>query len=55
MKYLFIPLLILFASNSQAQSDTAKSGNPIIKGWYADPEAAIFKKKYWVFPTYSDK
>ena len=55
MKYLFIPLFILFACNCQGQGDTTKSGNPIIKGWYADPEAAIFKKKYWIFPTYSDK
>jgi len=31
------------------------SGNPIIKGWYADPEAAIFNNKYWIYPTYSDK
>jgi beta-xylosidase len=30
------------------------SGNPIIKGWYADPEAAIFKNQYWIYPTYSD-
>lgn len=37
-----------------AQADTLRSGNPIIKGWYADPEAAIFNKQYWVYPTYSD-
>ncbi len=29
------------------------SGNPVFKGWYADPEAAIFGGKYWIFPTYS--
>ncbi|HEX5435541.1 MAG TPA: glycoside hydrolase family 43 protein [Gemmatimonadaceae bacterium] len=29
------------------------SGNPILKGWYADPEARIFEGKYWIFPTYS--
>ena len=28
-------------------------GNPIFPGWYADPEAAIFGKQYWVYPTYS--
>lgn len=31
------------------------SGNPIVQGWYADPEARIFDKTYWVYPTYSDK
>jgi beta-xylosidase len=30
-----------------------RSGNPIITGWYADPEAHIFKNEYWVYPTYS--
>jgi len=31
------------------------SRNPVFPGWYADPEAAIFKGKYWIFPTYSAK
>lgn len=31
------------------------SGNPIFKGWYADPEARIFDKTYWIYPTYSAK
>ncbi len=29
------------------------SGNPILPGWYADPEARIFQNEYWIFPTYS--
>ncbi|MGE9314692.1 glycoside hydrolase family 43 protein [Niabella sp. CJ426] len=29
------------------------SGNPVFPGWYADPEVALFQKKYWIFPTYS--
>lgn len=32
-----------------------KSGNPILEGWYADPEVIIYGKKYWIFPTYSDE
>lgn len=31
----------------------ALSGNPIIPGWYADPEAAVFGKTFWIYPTYS--
>ncbi|HAL45543.1 MAG TPA: arabinan endo-1,5-alpha-L-arabinosidase [Phycisphaerales bacterium] len=27
--------------------------NPIVQGWYADPEAAVFEGRYWIFPTYS--
>src|SRR5438105_4394211 len=30
-----------------------KRGNPVIEGWYADPEAVIFGKEYWNYPTYS--
>lgn len=30
-----------------------ETGNPVIKGWYADPEAAIFNKTFWIYPTYS--
>ena len=29
------------------------SGNPIIGGWYADPEAVVFDNRCWIFPTYS--
>jgi len=31
----------------------ARSGNPILQGWYADPEARIFEGEYWIYPTYS--
>ena len=41
----------MFPIVSQAQS----SGNPIFPGWYADPEAIILDKTYWVYPTYSAK
>jgi beta-xylosidase len=30
-----------------------RSGNPILPGWYADPEARIFEGRYWIYPTYS--
>ncbi|MFT4033490.1 MAG: glycoside hydrolase family 43 protein [Siphonobacter sp.] len=29
------------------------SGNPVLPGWYADPEGVIFGKTYWIYPTYS--
>ena len=29
------------------------SGNPVFSGWYADPEGTIYKKRYWIYPTYS--
>jgi hypothetical protein len=30
------------------------SGNPVIEGWYADPEAIVYGRQYWIYPTYSD-
>jgi beta-xylosidase len=37
------------------QIETAKAGNPVFPGWYADPEAIIFDSLYWIYPTYSTK
>ncbi len=53
--YCYTFLLLVAANQARAQADPLKSGNPILKGWYADPEAAIFKKQYWLYPTWSDK
>lgn len=47
-------LIVALAGTAVAQ-ETKKttSGNPIALGWYADPEAQIFGKEVWVYPTYS--
>lgn len=42
---------ITIKAQNTASSSTA--GNPVINGWYADPEAAVFGNTYWIFPTYS--
>lgn len=44
------------AARSQQQDHAAPktSGNPIVDGWYADPEVIVYGNKYWVYPTYSD-
>lgn len=36
-----------------ACAEPQRSGNPIIEGWYADPEGVIFGDTYWVYPTWS--
>ncbi|MDF2441256.1 MAG: hypothetical protein JWN98_2240, partial [Abditibacteriota bacterium] len=47
------------ALSKQSQSpavgvkDAVTSGNPVFPGWYADPEVAVFDKRYWIYPTYS--
>lgn len=30
-----------------------KSGNPIIEGWYADPEGVVYGDTFWIYPTTS--
>ncbi|MCR5889390.1 glycoside hydrolase family 43 protein [Hymenobacter sp. J193] len=41
------------AGKPKSAAVTKQAGNPVFPGWYADPEAVIFGKEYWVYPTYS--
>jgi beta-xylosidase len=45
--------LVTIGSPAQTKKDLLHSGNPVFKGWYADPEGAIFNKQYWIYPTFS--
>lgn len=36
------------------QSEPRLSGNPVLQGWYADPEIHLYEGKYYIYPTYSD-
>ena len=47
-------IFFLLIKTSFAQKKIT-SGNPIIQGWYADPEAVIFNNQYWIYPTFSAK
>ena len=47
--------IIILASFFKIKTSPAQSKNPIIEGWYADPEGVILDKQYWVFPTFSAK
>lgn len=46
-------LLFPLAIASCNSGDTTKVGNPVIDGWYADPEGVIFGNEYWIYPTRS--
>jgi beta-xylosidase len=46
------PPLSTGIGNHQPAPET-RSGNPILPGWYADPEIHIFANEYWIYPTYS--
>ena len=53
MKKLFC--LAIVAVAMVACVERPRSGNPIIEGWYADPEGVIFGDTYWLYPTWSQK
>jgi beta-xylosidase len=40
-------------SNPRPTSGEDRAGNPIIPGWYADPEAVVLGGQVWIYPTYS--
>lgn len=54
-KNLYILTMLLLMNTLSISAQKVYSGNPVLKGWYADPEAVIFNKQYWIYPTYSDK
>lgn len=37
----------------EADGVTRTTGNPVLPGWYADPEAIVIDGKYWIYPTFS--
>ena len=53
MLVLITITLVGCRGRSNIEQSELKSGNPIFKGWYADPEGAVLNNTYWVFPTYS--
>lgn len=53
MKFRILVLLSFSMSVALAQGQQT-AGNPLFKGWYADPEGIIFDDEYWIYPTYSD-
>jgi beta-xylosidase len=53
-KIWFILFLTGITGYSCQLKEVPKSGNPVIAGWYADPEAIIYGDTYWIYPTYSD-
>src|SRR6059036_1553152 len=56
MQKVFVSFLFVVASFialAQQKNDSLYSGNPVFPGWYADPEAEVFGKEYWIYPTYS--
>ena len=55
IRFLILLFVVLQTDIVYAQPIKTKAGNPIMEGWYADPEGVIFGKKYWIYPTFSAK
>ncbi len=56
MKYAVVLWVTIMLGGLGCQSvgvSKETSGNPVLDGWYADPEGAVFGREYWIFPTYS--
>ncbi len=51
--FLFVAMTVLSAVSYADVPARNFSGNPVVDGWYADPEIKIYKGKYWIFPTTS--
>lgn len=48
---LFILLFALPSALSAAESMRGHAGNPVVDGWYADPQIRIYNGQYWLYPT----
>ena len=45
-----VALAVLACTCALAPIPNLRSGNPILPGWYADPEAHVFAGQYWIYP-----
>ena len=50
----FVVFGVTLAALSGISGKSAAPKNPIIDGWYADPDVAMLAGKYWIYPTTSD-
>lgn len=57
LRLLISLLIVTLWVSCKSVKNTAvseRAGNPVLQGWYADPEAVIYEGQYWIYPTYSD-
>jgi beta-xylosidase len=53
IRFIEATVVALLLAGLPLPAQSPRSGNPILPGWYADPEVHIFAGEYWIFPTYS--
>ncbi|RYY56440.1 MAG: arabinan endo-1,5-alpha-L-arabinosidase [Chitinophagaceae bacterium] len=50
-----LALLATFTATAQDKASKKQGNNPVVPGYYADPEIRIFESTYWLFPTMSER
>ncbi len=50
---LLVCLTLLLQTGNLHSENNRTSGNPVIPGWYADPEGVVWGNRYWIYPTLS--
>jgi beta-xylosidase len=55
IKSIISVVIYLIFCGCNNNKEIKSSGNPIVEGWYADPEVVIYDNKFWIFPTFSAK
>lgn len=53
MKKLINVCFMALCASAIFQCGASSAANPIVPGWYADPEIRIFDGQFWIYPTYS--
>lgn len=43
----------VFPGFATVEMPPGMSGNPVLPGWYADPEPHLFEGKFYIYPTTS--
>jgi hypothetical protein len=52
-RILLLAIALASAASPAPAEPPKPARNPVFPGWYADPEAVIFGKEYWIYPTFS--
>ena len=47
MRILWL-VAVTAAFTGSLAAQAPRSGNPVLPGWYADPEANVFENAYWI-------
>jgi len=50
---LIFGALVFACADKSGKNEKKYSGNPILEGWLADPEIAVYDSLFWIFPTTS--